>query len=621
MASAVVTGAYVAAFLTLAPVLGLTVGALVIIPLAVIAWVGGLWVGIVAAVLAFPLNTLLANFAGHTGLDAIVRAGGGLPLALLPIIGAAIGRLSDNGQRIRAQQRQLLAAADELRATGREHEMAIAASNSSIWNMDLRRSTAYRRPTWFETLGYDPADAANRDSSSLLADPLDVGRVAEVIRKYLDRQIPEYRVEFAMRTKERGIRWFQSRGRATWDADGVPVRLMGSTVDITERKQSEERLRALFEVSHAVSLSHGVEHVLQVAVDAVRKVTGAAFAEIRVARTGQHVRGTSPTVTKALALETERFAAERGYPEQVLRSAEPLVLEATQAGVVFPASLLNAGINVFLSVPLRGTAGVLGVLGAACHWPQGMLDRADMQMWEGLAEIIGTAIERSQLHEQVERQAIQEDRIRIAQDLHDGSAQILGYISTQASAIRALMDEGQIDRAREEFTAIQAAARELAEDVQIEIMGLRSAADPGSFAMKLPALIEDLVGADGLNVNLHGAEAVDRVALDPMGELQLIWIVQEALRNVQKHASATHVDVRIEASDGRLKVSVIDDGVGFRSEDALDRNARRFGLQTMQERAANVEGEVSITSRPGAGTSVEISLPATTVETGNHEPA
>jgi two-component system sensor histidine kinase UhpB len=91
-------------------------------------------------------------------------------------------------------------------------------------------------------------------------------------------------------------------------------------------------------------------------------------------------------------------------------------------------------------------------------------------------------------------------------------------------------------------------------------------------------------------------------------ETALFRIAQEALTNVARHASATTVAVDLIGQDGRLRLRVKDDGVGFEAGGPATPGC--WGLLTMMERAEAVEGRLAVVSAPGAGTSVEVDVPA-----------
>jgi len=97
--------------------------------------------------------------------------------------------------------------------------------------------------------------------------------------------------------------------------------------------------------------------------------------------------------------------------------------------------------------------------------------------------------------------------------------------------------------------------------------------------------------------------------LPPTTEIQLMWIVQEALNNVRNHAAADSATVRFSTEDAELVVSIDDDGCGFTPERRARTGWPHFGLQTMRERAEAVGGRFEIESRPEGGTQVRVRLP------------
>jgi signal transduction histidine kinase len=93
-------------------------------------------------------------------------------------------------------------------------------------------------------------------------------------------------------------------------------------------------------------------------------------------------------------------------------------------------------------------------------------------------------------------------------------------------------------------------------------------------------------------------------------ELALYRIHQRALHNVQQHAHARHVTVRLTKQDGFIQLTIKDDGIGFYPDHPANGKEREgFGLLSMRERAASLGGALSVKSAPGAGTEIEVRIP------------
>ena len=119
------------------------------------------------------------------------------------------------------------------------------------------------------------------------------------------------------------------------------------------------------------------------------------------------------------------------------------------------------------------------------------------------------------------------------------------------------------------------------------------------------------VGAsDGLTIDVRGPGP--RLALSELVETQLFAIGREALANVQKHAGASAAHVRVEAQQGQVVLEVRDNGRGF---DPAAGHPGHFGLDSMRSRAAEIGGQITITSAPGSGTLVRVCVPAETDST------
>jgi signal transduction histidine kinase len=116
--------------------------------------------------------------------------------------------------------------------------------------------------------------------------------------------------------------------------------------------------------------------------------------------------------------------------------------------------------------------------------------------------------------------------------------------------------------------------------------------------------------SDGLAIDVQGP--APRLALSPPAEAQLFAIVREALANVQRHAEASAAHVRVEAQQGQVVVEVRDNGRGFNPAAG---HRDHFGLDSMRSRAAQIDGEIMITSAPRSGTLVRVRVPAETETT------
>ncbi len=223
------------------------------------------------------------------------------------------------------------------------------------------------------------------------------------------------------------------------------------------------------------------------------------------------------------------------------------------------------------------------------------------------ATAVAIAIDNARLQDQLRSLAVSKERVRIGGELHDGMAQILAYVNTKAQAVRGHLERDRAEEARSQLEQLATAARTAYTDAREAILALRTELGP---KYPLEDALSDFLGSweqqSGIRVELT---IEGRSHLEPMAELQLLRIVQEALANARKHSGAAMVKVGMRRVASRLQLTVADDGVGF-DPYALQRSEfPRFGLAIMRERAESVGGSVTVYSRPGAGTRVIIYVP------------
>ncbi len=199
----------------------------------------------------------------------------------------------------------------------------------------------------------------------------------------------------------------------------------------------------------------------------------------------------------------------------------------------------------------------------------------------------------------MEQLAVSRERNRMARDLHDTLAHSLSALNVQLEALRTLMtnDPAAAQAAVDEIAEL---ARHGLEESRNAIQALRS--DPVETLGLTGALretIQALQTRSGLQVNLSTAGEESHVT--PEEAQALYRIAEEALSNVERHAEAQRVDVRLDFGANQIDLVVRDDGTGFDPEIVKQ---ERYGLTGMRERADMIGAEIDITNSPEGGTEV-----------------
>ncbi|UMZ75041.1 sensor histidine kinase [Natranaerofaba carboxydovora] len=220
---------------------------------------------------------------------------------------------------------------------------------------------------------------------------------------------------------------------------------------------------------------------------------------------------------------------------------------------------------------------------------------------------IGTKIIRAQ----------EEERRRVAREIHDGPAQSLANMVFRAEYCEKLIDAGEKPKTiKEELAELKAQVRENLKDVRKIIFDLR------------PMTLDDLGLVPAIRRLIQGVEEDTNIKgeLKVFGEEQrfnrdleiaLFRTVQEALNNIKKHSEAKTFWIKAEFGEDKVQINIRDDGKGFDSNWELENiKSEKFGLTNMRERVMSLGGDININSKHQKGTRISIKVPIPGVEEG-----
>jgi nitrate/nitrite-specific signal transduction histidine kinase len=260
-----------------------------------------------------------------------------------------------------------------------------------------------------------------------------------------------------------------------------------------------------------------------------------------------------------------------------------------------------------LARPLRGADGFLGELCVMRTTGVSFTDR-DRELLGALADMAAIAVGTARLREAEQQYTIVAERDRIARELHDSIAQVLGVLHLRLRSLEPEVQDVPGNGVATEIGELAEIADEAYKDVREAILGLReSITSADGLEGALGEYLRKYGRQSGIKTSLS-CDGSARRALNPGSEIQRLRVVQEALTNVRKHAGARHVAVSLHADDGVVTLAVMDDGSGFdpgRLEEAFDHG---FGLGAMRERVELIGGTLAVHTAPGMGTRVEVRL-------------
>jgi PAS domain S-box-containing protein len=235
-------------------------------------------------------------------------------------------------------------------------------------------------------------------------------------------------------------------------------------------------------------------------------------------------------------------------------------------------------------------------------------------------DITDRKLAQAQLLQQQRALAVLEERERLAREFHDSLGQTLGFVNVQAQAVREMLARGQTAPADTSLARLAEVVQEAQADAREYILGVKGITlTTQGLIPALEQYLQRFSDHWGLHTELILPDDWEGEAFEPVVEVQLLRIIQEALTNVRKHADARSVRLTFMRHAGQAQVIVEDDGRGF--DPGLppelgdgERERTHFGLHIMAERAAGVGGSLQVQSAPGQGTKVIVRVPLRLVD-------
>jgi signal transduction histidine kinase len=328
-----------------------------------------------------------------------------------------------------------------------------------------------------------------------------------------------------------------------------------------------------------------------------------------------------------------RLVAQKGLPDEAVQvlaetavnstlfglamfSGHPIVIPNLATHPIAPAVIrqqrnLQTYVGTAMVVRER-TVGILSVFAENGRY----FGEIELALLDSVADQIGIVVENSYLHKQAEETAVAEERHRLARELHDSVTQAIYSLTLFTEAGLRLIRSGSYDRIEELLNHLNDTSQQALREMRLMLHKLRPPdLEEEGLVGALQQRLDEVETRANVEVNLIVEGNLDD--LPEAVEEQLYRIAQEALNNALKHSAASLLTVRISADDDDITLEISDDGKGFDVDAAQD--AGGMGLQNMEERTEELDGEWTIESTVGEGTTISVQIDLDTLELDEEE--
>ena len=413
----------------------------------------------------------------------------------------------------------------------------------------------------------------------------------------------------------------EERQQAATELDTVQQELQSH---IRLLRSNEKRLATLNAISTMLSHSLDLDRVLRNALDMVTEVMEAEVALIfSLDKVAQELRVLAyEGVSDKFARDVDQIKLGEGFNGRVAQTGEPLIVEnASHDSRLTRQVVKQEKIEAVLTVPLKARGMIVGTVCVANRRPRQFLTE-EVDLLTAIGSQIGITIENAKFYQEQQRmqenlrfyvqqitRAQEEERKRIARELHDDTTQALVALSHQIEDFAnnnqqlSAEDIGLLKSWRGHLGDALQRLRYFSRDLRPSIV------DDLGLLPALEWLTDDLEKQSGIKANLRVVGTQQR--LSPEAELLLFRIIQEAISNARRHAEASKIEVGVEFDEGKIVATVRDNGKGFELPRTLGELSRsgKLGLIGAEERVRLLGGSLTVQSEPSKGTTVVIEAP------------
>jgi signal transduction histidine kinase len=369
-----------------------------------------------------------------------------------------------------------------------------------------------------------------------------------------------------------------------------------------------DRLSRLADANALLSNLHRVAQTLPASLD-LNEVLDSTLARLRglvktdaaVILTREDIDGTWTVARKqSMAVTGSLTTDELPTPAQAALTSRRVLRQGDLAGI---GPGFNPGSQSGIYAPLVARGSLVGLLVVESRNLDEFTER-DREVVKGFIEPVSLAIDNARWFARIKTVSADEERTRIARDLHDSIGQSLAYLGFELDRIVKREDEGepisdQLDDLRRDLRGVVSEVRDTLYDLRTDV-GVDK-----DFAETMEEFASRVSERTGMEIAIHvSADAGNRLPI--LQEREMWRIAQEALINCERHADARRVDIAWHCSKVGAQLEVTDNGRGFAP--AVAGRVDSYGIRGMRERASSVGATFEITSAPGEGTRVRCIL-------------
>jgi signal transduction histidine kinase len=422
------------------------------------------------------------------------------------------------------------------------------------------------------------------------------------------------------------------------DRQGSTSAIVELRRDVTAERELEmqilrrhHQLLALSHISSAVSGLYDLDDILRTALDNVLQLVNSDIGGILLF--DEDTNTLSYRVQRGLSakyVEETQISVGDSIAGKAAETGEPIIVEdiSKDRRITRPDLVLAEGLRGFVSIPLKTKDKVTGVMNIASHMAN-RFAADDVSLLKSIGDYLGTAIEQVRLYDRLAQAgeryrallqhaltAQEQERKRIARELHDETSQAITSLTLSLQAIMTIAEMKGIGDA--DFLEKVRTTHSFAVHAGHEIVRLMKELRPSLLdELGMPAAIhryaKDTLQAHGINVTAEFKGTDER--FPPEVEVTLFRVAQGLIGNILEHSEAKNTLIKMECDEKECMLYIEDDGKGFDvgKLTRVDPSGRGAGLFTLKERVSLAGGHCHINSRPGQGTKVTVKVPLTQV--------